>query len=719
MALDSTVALSGTSAARNSAARAAPRAVHTGVRSSLEAPQKSTLHTGGMRSHCHVSRWNRSIRLTRRPPALLVSLLVVVAVLGNCSSRGSSSSLPRYTPCCSPSPHSTLAPHSPHSTLAPHSPHSTLAPHSPHSPLAPLARLARIAPDAHHSINALQRVSRRLLQESSASPSGKSHPPRTLPAPSSPRMRAAPSSCIYSFSPLVPPLPRPAPPPTPARANLSDGWRIRLQSRPLLVSFIATVLCAAIILVIASIGFCMCCRQGTRVESSFDEVFLADYMARSTHHYDPLLKLGSGPFGDSFPCSGPEGEPWLVVRATIPDGLAGATWLPWTGAAAKRRAFNEEIIRFSGLSHPHLLHLIGWSDQPLGQAGGSGRLRQVGESMRQWAQILWRKRGTQEQGGGGGSGHGVGGGSGRGEGRGSVRGDGVGSVQAVVRGVRAEPVGAEGAGIEGGRDTGEGDEREEVEEGGKQVDQSASSFDCRVEVGGEGVGKGRTVTPTAGFSQHLDIATSVAEALCHLHTSADPSFPFCQLPFPHPPIPLPLTTSDAQSPQPLAFSQRLDIATAVAEALCHLHTVARPPLVHRRLCSSSVFLKVLPVARLANLGIIKGLPSSPCLMQQCHVAASHRDPDCLGIIMLELLSGCPATTTDQATASTATFDVHQMLHSIAADDLATVLDFFLSAQSMPFRPIRSFARLAARCAARAARSRPDISTVVSELQGIS
>ncbi|CAI7897020.1 unnamed protein product [Closterium sp. NIES-54] len=629
MALDSTVALSGTSAARNSAARAAPRAVHTGVRSILEAPQKSTLHTGGMRSHCRVSRWNRSIRLTRRPPALLVSLLVVVAVLGNGSSRGSSSSLPRYTPCCSPSPHSTLAPHSPHSTLAPHSPHSTLAPHSPHSPLAPLARLARIAPDAHHSINALQRVSRRLLQESSASP--------------------------------------------------SDGWRIRLQSRPLLVSFIATVLCAAIILVIASIGFCMCCRQGTRVESSFDEVFLADYIARSTHHYDPLLKLGSGPFGDSFPCSGPEGEPWLVVRATIPDGLAGATWLPWTGAAAKRRAFNEEIIRFSGLSHPHLLHLIGWSDQPLGQAGGSGRLRQVGESMRQWAQILWRKRGTQEQGGGGGSGHGVGGGSGRGEGRGSVRGDGVGSVQAAVRGVRAEPVGAEGAGIEGGRDTGEGDEREEVEEGGKQVDQSASSFDCRVEVGGEGVGKGvkrgeggggggkgrmrRTqCAPEPGVgrsgggaweavggggreeagaeaeaeagagAEEVAAPTSAAgrggggRELLLLYEWSDQKTLCARLQAQRE-LMMQGRDSNAQSPQPLAFSQRLDIATAVAEALCHLHTVAQPPLVHRRLCSSSVFLEVLPVARLANLGIIKGLPSSPCLMQQCHVAASHRDPD--------------------------------------------------------------------------------------------
>ncbi|CAI6005123.1 unnamed protein product, partial [Closterium sp. NIES-64] len=204
--------------------------------------------------------------------------------------------------------------------------------------------------------------------------------------------------------------------------------------------------------------------------------------------------------------------------------------------------------------------------------------------------------------------------------------------------------------------------------------------------------------------------------------------------------------------KPLAFSQRLDIASAIAEALCHLHTVAQPPLVHRRLCSSSVFLEVLPVARLANLGIIKGLPSSPCLLQQCHVAAPHRDPDwwermwpttrtdiyrrlkSLGIIMLELLSGCPATTTDHATTSTTvSLDVHQvggpfltpgshskMLASIATDDLAAVLDPSISAQSMPFRPIRSFARLASHpCAAPAARSRPDISTVVSELQGIS
>ncbi|CAI5531910.1 unnamed protein product [Closterium sp. Naga37s-1] len=387
MALDSTVALSGTSAARNSAARAAPRAVHTRVRSILEAPKKSTLHTGGMRSHRRVSRWNRSIRLTRRPPALLVSLLVVVAVLGNGSSHGNSSSLPRYTPCCSPSPHSTLAPHSPHSTLAPHSPHSTLA---------PLARLARIAPDAHHSINALQRVSRRLLQESSASPPGKSHPPRMLPAPSSPRMRAAPSSCMC----LTPPPRAFALPLSPCmRAAPFFVFRLNAHSAPFLHSTPPPPNCSSQLPPLAPPSQLLflpsralpspprpsprpCARQpirwlenpfavapssrfihrhARRAESSFDEAFLADYIARSTHHYDPLLKaplifiacsthhydpllkLGSGPFGDSFPCSGPEGEPWLVVRATIPDGLAGATWLPWTGAAAKRRAFNEEV----------------------------------------------------------------------------------------------------------------------------------------------------------------------------------------------------------------------------------------------------------------------------------------------------------------------------------------------------------------------------------------
>ncbi|CAI5470558.1 unnamed protein product [Closterium sp. Yama58-4] len=371
--------------------------------------------------------------------------------------------------------------------------------------------------------------------------------------------------------------------------RLASGWSSRLLSR---ISFLATILCAAIILVIASICFCfcMCCRQVRRAESSFDEVFLADYIACSTHHYDPLLKLGSGPFGDSFPCSGPEGEPWLVVRTTIPDGLAGATWLPWTGAAAKRRAFNEEINRFSGLSHPHLLHLIGWSDQPLGQAGGSRRLRQVGESMRQWAQILWRKRGAQEQGEGAGSGRGEGGGSGRGEGEGDGSGRAEGEALGQA-GTQGRVVGTAG-GEEG---------REERGKRGKAGDQHAASSDCGVEVGGEGAGK------EGKGGKGVEIVREGRNGRRELMIQG--------------------RDSDAQSPPPLAFSQRLDIATAVAEALCHLHTAAQPPLVLRGLCSSSVFLEVLPVARLANLGIIKGLPSSPCLLQQCHVAAPHRDPD--------------------------------------------------------------------------------------------
>ncbi|CAI5493878.1 unnamed protein product [Closterium sp. Naga37s-1] len=374
---------------------------------------------------------------------------MVVAVLGYGSSRGSSSSLPHEKPPC--------------------------APHSPHSTLAPLARLAH---DAHHSIHALQRVSRRLLQESPASPSGKSLPPCMLPFLPSPRMRAAPSP-VNVYPPCIPPSHLPLsslssrllllPSRAPARPTLSGGWSSRLQTHPLLISFLATLLCAAIILVIASIGFCMCCRQARRAESSFDEVFLANYIARSTHHYDPLLK-------------------------------------------------------------------------PLGQPGGSGRLRQVGESMRQWAQILWRKRGAQEQGGGGGgAGRGIGGGSGRGEGEGesSGRAEGEALRQAGTQG-RAE-------GTAGGEE--DGDERGEK---GKAGDQSAAPSNCRVEVGGERVGK----EGKGG--------------------------------------------KDAQSPQPLAFSQRLDIATAIAEALCHLHTVAQPPLVHRRLCSSSVFLEVLPVVSVST-----------------------------------------------------------------------------------------------------------------------
>ncbi|GJP55389.1 hypothetical protein CLOM_g14353 [Closterium sp. NIES-68] len=519
-----------------------------------------------------------------------------------------------------------------------------------------------------------------------------------------------------------------------------------LLSRPLLISLIAA--CAAVILVIATLWFCMCCRQARRAENNFDEAFLADYLAKCTSHYDPQLKLGSGPFGDSFPCSGPDGEPWLVVRATLPGGVAGATWLPWTGAAAKTRAFNEEIVRVSRLSHPHLLHLIGWSEQPLRRADGSGRRRQPGESMRQWAQILWRKstgQDTQGEGngekevadGGGELGKAGKGGERGGEGRkGRVRrtqcapepdaerSAGLGrELGAECRGGReaASTSASVGAGVAGGRQEGQ---RENVA-GGETKGADTGAAGGGVGGGGEqGVrggglegarrgGGGRELVLLYEWSNEKTLLSRL-QAQRELRKHGNDS-------------------DAASSPQPLAFSQRLDIATAIAEALCHLHTAAHPPLVHGRLCSSSVFLEVLPVARLANLGIVKGLPGAPCVGQQCHVAAPHRDPDWwehmwpttrtdiygLGVIMLELLSGHPAMATHHGTGSTVYMDTKSILDSIAADDLAPILDPSITAHSMPLRPVRSFARLAARCASPATRCRPDIASVVSELQGIS
>ncbi|KAF3320490.1 LRR receptor-like serine/threonine-protein kinase [Carex littledalei] len=114
--------------------------------------------------------------------------------------------------------------------------------------------------------------------------------------------------------------------------------------------------------------------------------------------------------------------------------------------------------------------------------------------------------------------------------------------------------------------------------------------------------------------------------------------------------------------QSIDWIKRLKIATGVAEALCYLHNECNPPIVHRDLQASSILLEDKFEVRLGSLSencIQEPESHQNVLTRLIRFSSASTDPGtsrsqpitcaydvyCLGLVLLELVTGQPAAAT--------------------------------------------------------------------------
>nr|ASM47211.1 lysm-containing receptor kinase 10 [Parasponia rigida] len=204
----------------------------------------------------------------------------------------------------------------------------------------------------------------------------------------------------------------------------------------------------------------------------------------------------------------------------------------------------------------------------------------------------------------------------------------------------------------------------------------------------------------------------------------------------------------------LPWKQRVEIAHDVADALNYLHNFAHPPYIHKNLKSSNILLDANLRAKLSNFG----------LATQTRVVTGHDDDDqaqlhltrhvvgtqgymapeyiesglvtpkldvfAFGVIILELLSGKPASPEQEANYNNKDNNNNNQREELLSESIRNVLegdnvrdklrDFMDPALRLdyPFDLAFSMAQLAKRCVARDLNSRPEITEAFMTLSKI-
>ncbi|XP_050381176.1 protein STRUBBELIG-RECEPTOR FAMILY 5 [Argentina anserina] len=173
---------------------------------------------------------------------------------------------------------------------------------------------------------------------------------------------------------------------------------------------------------------------------------------------------------------------------------------------------------------------------------------------------------------------------------------------------------------------------------------------------------------------------------------------------------------------PLTWNTRVKIAMGTARAIEYLHEVCSPPVIHKNIKSSNIFLDLELNPRLSDYGLAAfyqrtsqnlgmGYNAPECTKPSAYTMKS--DVYCFGVVMLELLTGCkPVDSSKPPSQQSLVRWATPQLHDL--DKLSQMVDPGLRGLYDP-KSVSRFADIIALCVQREPEFRPPISEVVQQL----
>jgi serine/threonine protein kinase len=190
----------------------------------------------------------------------------------------------------------------------------------------------------------------------------------------------------------------------------------------------------------------------------------------------------------------------------------------------------------------------------------------------------------------------------------------------------------------------------------------------------------------------------------------------------------------------LTWQVRLDIALQTAMAMEYLHFSVVPPIVHRDITSSNIFVEKDMRIKVGDFGLSRLLvfsetsssnsSSSGCVWTGPQGTPGYLDPDyhrsfrlteksdvySLGVVLLELITGSKAVDQSRDKREMALADL--VVSKIHMGLLHQVLDPVLALDAEAMDGVLAVAEMAFRCVAADKDDRPDAREVVQDLKGI-
>ncbi|KAF7849827.1 hypothetical protein BT93_L0249 [Corymbia citriodora subsp. variegata] len=178
-----------------------------------------------------------------------------------------------------------------------------------------------------------------------------------------------------------------------------------------------------------------------------------------------------------------------------------------------------------------------------------------------------------------------------------------------------------------------------------------------------------------------------------------------------------------------SWEDRFRIATEVALALDHMHSQAKPPIVHGNIKSANILLDQNNSVKISDLGtlVLISPEHRHIVVTQKKDSLGYIDPEYLitgmlktqsdvysfGVVLVELL-----TRKKPYVIETGKNTIHRFISSVKGDTLSEVIDFE-GASEDEMEGVRSVAEIAVRCLDQSGASRPAMSEVAEQLVSIS